>query len=373
MSSDATETAGHVDRPRAVRDGEQLDVEKLREHLAAELTGLADPQSLIVEQYPKGHSNLTYSVRFGDRDLVLRRPPFGARIKTAHDMHREFRVLSGLHGVYAQAPRPVLYCGDDSVIGAPFYLMERVGGIILRGGKLPTGLQIDPDKMARLSTELVDNLARLHAVDVEAAGLADFGGPPDGYVERQVTGWTRRYFNAKTDEVPQVEEAAAWLAANMPHMPSSGPGVIVHNDYKYDNMVLDPADPTRIIAVLDWEMATVGDPLMDLGTSLGYWIDPSDPDEVKMLPFGPTLLPGNLNRLELVERYASVTGREIPDPRFYYVFALFKIAVIAQQIYKRFKDGHTRDPRFAMMIMGVQLLGKQAVRAIEKGRIHDLG
>jgi aminoglycoside phosphotransferase (APT) family kinase protein len=189
-------------------------------------------------------------------------------------------------------------------------------------------------------------------------------------VRRQVEGWTRRYFDAKTDEVPALEAAAAWLPGHLP--PESGVALI-HNDYKYDNVVLDPADLTRIVAVLDWEMATVGDPLMDLGTSLGYWIDPDDAPEHRMLPFGPTALPGNLTRAEVVARYAERSGRDVRDALFYYVFALLKVATIAQQIYQRFVEGHTRDPRFGAMIFGVRILGATAARALELGRIDRLG
>jgi len=355
-----------VDGARPVREGEELDLLPLEEYLASELAGFRGP--LQVEQFPKGHSNLTYLLRAGDRQLVLRRPPFGARIKTAHDMGREYRILSSLEGVYPKAPAPYLFCVDETVIGAPFYVMDRVEGVILRGKQLPAGLDLGPGDMRRLSTALIDGLAELHGVDVAAADLADFGRPK-GYVERQVTGWARRYFDAKTDEIPEVEEAAGWLAD---HLPDDNPGALIHGDFKYDNLVLDPVELTRIIAVLDWEMATVGDPLMDLGTTLGYWVEASDPDEIKMLPLGPTLLPGNLTRMELAERYAAQTGRSVDNVLFYFVYALLKIAVIAQQIYKRFKDGHTKDPRFAMMIVGVQLLGRSAVRAIELGRIYDL-
>jgi len=355
-----------LDAARPVREGEELDTAALQGYLADELAGFSPP--LTVEQFPKGHSNLTYLLRAGDRQLVLRRPPFGAQIKTAHDMGREYRILSALQGVYSKAPAPYLYCIDDRVIGAPFYVMDRIEGVILRGSQLPEGLTLGPDAMRSLSTALIDGLAELHGVDVVAADLADYGRP-QGYVERQVVGWTKRYFNAKTDEIPQVEEAAKWLSE---HLPADNPGVLIHGDYKYDNLVLDSHDPTRIIAVLDWEMATVGDPLMDLGTTLGYWVEASDPDEIKMLPLGPTLLPGNLTRMELAERYAVRTGRPVENMLFYFVYALLKIAVIAQQIYRRFKDGHSNDPRFAMMIVGVQLLGQSAVRAIERRRIYDL-
>ncbi len=355
-----------LDKARPVREGEALDLAALQDYLTSELPGFELP--LVVEQFPKGHSNLTYLLRAGDRQLVLRRPPFGAKIKTAHDMGREYRILSALDSIYPKAPTPWLYCIEESVIGAPFYVMDRVPGVILRGNQLPPGLELGPDAMRRLSTALIDGLAELHSVDVAAADLADFG-KPQGYVERQVTGWTKRYFNAQTDDIPEVEAAARWLAENLP---ADNPGALIHGDYKYDNLVLDPQVLTRIVAVLDWEMATVGDPLMDLGTTLGYWVEESDPDAIKMLPLGPTLLPGNLTRMELVRRYEAQTGRSVDNVLFYYVYALLKIAVIAQQIYKRFKEGHTQDPRFAMMIVGVQLISQSAATAIERGRIYDL-
>jgi aminoglycoside phosphotransferase (APT) family kinase protein len=324
---------------------------------------------LQIEQFPKGHSNLTYAVRLGTTDLVLRRPPFGAAIKTAHDMSREYRVLSALANVYPLAPRPLLYCDDEAVIGAPFFLMDRRHGVILRGSRPPATEALTRSVMAELSGRLIDNLAELHSVDAHEAGLDDLGRP-EGYVRRQIEGWTERYRRAKTDEIPAVERAAEWLAS---FIPSDAKPAIIHNDYKYDNLVLDPADPTRIVAVLDWEMATYGDPLMDLGTTLGYWIDPTDPEPTRMLPLGPTLLEGNLTRIELVERYQQRSGRDVGNVLFYYVYGLLKIAVIAQQIYKRFKDGHTSDPRFAAMLMGVQILSAQAKRAIDRGRIDDLG
>ncbi len=356
-----------IDGSRPVREGEELDAAALAAYLREQVPGLQG--ELTIEQFRKGHSNLTYLLRVGGRELVLRRPPFGARIATAHDMGREHRILSALQGVYEAAPAPLLHCEDEGVIGAPFYVMERVRGVILRGNQPPPGLALDEARMRALSTMLVDSLAALHAVDIEATGLIALG-KPEGYVERQVTGWTRRYFEAKTDELPEVEAAAAWLGRNRP--PERGASLI-HGDFKYDNLVLDPDDLGRIRAVLDWEMATVGDPLMDLGTTLGYWIEAGDSDEARMLPIVPTTLPGNLTRRELVDRYEERRGGEVPDRVFYYVYGLFKVAVIAQQIYKRFVEGHTKDPRFAMMIMGVEILGNQAARALERGRIHELG
>lgn len=356
-----------LDSARAVRQGEELDTPKLEAYFKEHLPSLAG--SVVVQQFPKGHSNLTYLLSVGEKEVVLRRPPFGGKIKTAHDMGREYRILSALQGVYDKAPRPTIHCEDENVIGAPFYVMERVPGVILRGGDAPNGLNLTEDVMRRLSTALIDGLAELHSVDVSAAGLESFGRP-EGYVERQVSGWTKRYFAAKTDEVPEFEESAAWLAKNMP---ADGPGALIHGDMKYDNVVLSPDDITKIAAVLDWEMATIGDPLMDLGTTLGYWVEGNDPDANKMLGLGPTALPGNLNRIELVERYATQTGRDVNDALFYFVYGLLKIAVIAQQIYKRFVEGHSKDPRFQSMIMGVQILSKTAALALEKDRIYDLG
>jgi len=234
---------------------------------------------------------------------------------------------------------------------------------------VPKGLELAPAVMHALAEGFVDNLAEIHRVDYEAAGLGDLGHPA-GYVRRQIEGWTRRYRNARTDDIPEVERVAAWLAE---HMPPEVGASLIHNDYKYDNLVLDPEDLTRIIGVLDWEMATIGDPLMDLGTTLGYWVDPDDPAELQSLPFGLTTLEGNLSRRELVQRYAEQSGHDLANVLFYFVYGLFKVIVIAQQIYARYKAGRTQDPRFAVLGYVVQVLGKTAVLAIEKGRIDGLG
>jgi aminoglycoside phosphotransferase (APT) family kinase protein len=358
------------DTPRPVRPGEEIDVQPLAAWLAPRLPDfLADPAApLAVEQFPGGHSNLTYLLRAGDRELVLRRPPFGSQVKTAHDMGREFRVLSRLHAAYPPAPRAFLHCDDPQVIGAPFYLMERVRGVILRQPKAPAGVDLPPERMRAISEGAVDGLAALHAVDYREAGLGDLGHP-EGYVARQVEGWSGRWQKARTDDVPDLDRAAAWLAA---HLPGESGVALLHNDYKYDNLVLDPADLSRVVAVLDWEMATVGDPLMDLGTSLGYWMDPDDFPELRMLPAGPTTLPGNLGRAAVVERYAARSGRDVSDVVFYYVFGLFKIAVIAQQIYYRYRQGLTRDERFAALLGAVLVLGRTASAAIARNRIDRL-
>ena len=347
-----------VDQPRDVRHGEELPIEKLAEYLHTQLPQYTG--ALTVKQYPSGHSNLTFSLQISEQELVLRRPPFGAHIKTAHDMAREYRIFSHLHPVYGKVPRPLLFCEDESVIGVPFYIMERVSGIILRA-RPPQGLALTTDVMRDLSIAFVDNLAAIHAVDYVAAGLGDLG-KPQGYVARQVCGWTKRYADAKTDDIPEIERVAAWLAEHLP--PESG-AAMIHNDYKYDNLVLDPGD-LHIRAVLDWEMATIGDPLMDLGTSLGYWVEANDSEELRALAFGPTMLPGNLTREEMVERYARVSGREVAHIQFYYVYALFKIAAIVQQIYNRYKQGYSHDSRFAKLIDAVRVLGQTAARVIKQ-------
>lgn len=349
-----------VDQPAEVRAGEELDVAALQAYLRDHLPDVSG--AVEVRQYPRGFSNLTYLVRVGERELVLRRPPFGADVRGGHDVEREHRVIAALHPVWPKAPRPVLSCGDASVIGAPFYLMERVEGVILRD-RPPAGVSLDPPTMRGVCLALVDTLAELHAVDWRAAGLEGLGRP-EGYVERQVSGWAARWEKAKTDEIPAMDAAAAWLAANRP---AESGAVLIHGDYKYDNLVLDPADLSRVRAVLDWEMATIGDPLMDLGTSLGYWAEAGDPQEMKM--FGLTHLPGNLTRQEVAERYAERTGRDVSGIAFHYVYGLFKVGVIAQQIYARFRAGKTRDPRFGGLIHVVRAAGRMAETAAERGAL----
>ncbi len=318
-----------------------MDEEVLRRFLGVSV--------LEVSRFKGGFSNLTYLVRSGSQEWVVREPPVGSTVKGAHDMRRECLILSRLAGVYECVPRVVGYCEEGD-----FFVMERVEGTILRD----RGEGVD---FARVSCDAIDNLALLHAVDYEAAGLGSLA-KGSGYVERQIQGWTERYARARTDEVPDVDFISSWLAAGV--RADSGT-CLIHNDYKYDNLVLAPDYSLR--AVLDWEMATIGDPLMDLGSTLGYWVEASDPPELVGLRLGLTHLPGNLTRAQVVERYARV--RPVSDPVFYYVYGLFKLIGIAQQIYYRFKAGKTDDPRFAGLGHAVQVLAAQGRATIARGSL----
>ncbi|PYT00870.1 MAG: phosphotransferase family protein [Acidobacteria bacterium] len=350
-----------TEEAKPVRSGEQLDTERLAEFLGRTLR---TPHTHVdVLQFPAGSSNLTYSVKVGDEDYVLRRPPFGNTVKTAHDMRREFDGLSKLSAIYQPAPKPIVFCDDDSVIGSEFYLMERRRGLVIRG-RSPEALK-SPAMQRNVCKSFIRNLADLHALDYNAAGLGDLGRP-EGYCRRQVEGWTKRYFAAKTHEWPQIENAIAWLNSNIP---SESGASLIHNDYKFDNVMLDPKDLTKITAVLDWEMVTVGDPLMDLGTTLGYWMSREAGDELLNMPFNPRVLMENISRAELAELYSGASGRDVSDLLFYYIFGTFKIAVIAQQIYARFVKGFTKDPRFAHFDRFVSALGRIASGSIERGTI----
>jgi len=300
----------------------------------------------------------------GGREVVLRRPPFGSKVRSAHDMAREYRVLSKLHAAYPVAPKALLYCDDLSILNAPFYLMKPIRGMILRRDP-PPGVAFPPETARRLSEAFVDNLARLHRLDYAAIGLTDLG-KPQGYLERQVKGWIERYHNSKTHDLPEVERISAWLTQRMP---ASHETALLHNDYKYDNVVLDPDDPTKIVGVLDWEMCTLGDPLTDLGTALAYWTDPQDPEELQEIRSAPTTLLGTLTRAQLVERYGAVSGRDTGDVIFYLTFARFKVAVIIQQIYYRYAQELTQDARFAEMPERIHTLLRASWHCAESGTI----
>ncbi|MEO6758218.1 MAG: phosphotransferase family protein [Saprospiraceae bacterium] len=350
----------NLDDSRPLPPGAAFDLPALWNYLKKNAPGIGE--ILQVRQFTGGYSNLSYSLQTIDRDYVLRRPPPGAAIRSGHDMAREFRVLDLLQGNFARAPKPVLYCADASVLGSPFYLMEHVPGLILRPSNI-LSLNFAPAQLRIISTSLVDNLVELHALDIESTGLIQLGRP-DGYVERQIEGWIARYGQAETDKIGAMNALANWIVA---HPPVSQEPTLLHNDYKFDNVVLDSEDPAQVRGILDWEMATVGDPLMDVGAMLAYWMEAGDGDTARQ--YNVTWLPGQLSRQEVADHYARKSGRYLSGILFYYVFGLFKNAVIAQQIYARWKQGHSQDPRFEQLLPLVVELAEKAERAIVSGRL----
>jgi aminoglycoside phosphotransferase (APT) family kinase protein len=324
-----------------IRAGEEFDAAKVESYLRDHIPGLEGPMEAL--QFPHGHANLTYMLRFGDRELVLRRPPFGPVAPKSHDMAREYKVLSRLADHLPTAPRAYLLCEDPSVIGATFIVMERRRGLVIRG-EVPAEVDRHPDGRRRISFALIDAMCDFHDVDYAAIGLSDLGRP-DGYVERQVKGWAGRWENAKDVELPAFDQLHQWLIA---HMPKQGRSSLVHNDLKFDNAMIDPDDPDRVVALLDWDMTTLGDPLIDLGTLLGYWVEAGDRPE-RGATVAVTAQPGFPKRSELAEHYARRRNVDLSQIPWYEVFAIWKTAVVIQQIYIRFARGQTDDQRFAGM------------------------
>lgn len=342
-----------------IREGEEPDIEKLDQYLKQNIDGF--DKIVTVKQFPGGFSNLTFLLKTQNQEYVLRRAPLGANIKSAHDMGREFKVLSLLKDNYFAIPKVYHNCDNGEIIGAPFYLMEKVDGVILRA-KNAKYYDFPPEKWKLLSQLLIDNLAQLHQINIEKTGLINLG-KPEGYVDRQINGWIDRYEKSKTDELAEMEELAIWLKINKPITQKFA---FLHNDYKYDNIVFD-AELSKINAVLDWEMATVGDPLMDLGATLAYWCQAESGNFMKTM--NVTWFEGNLTRKEIVERYSKINKIDTSDILFYYIFGLYKNATIIQQIYARWKAGFTKDPRFEYLIMGVKELAILAKVAIENKSI----
>jgi aminoglycoside phosphotransferase (APT) family kinase protein len=349
-----------LDHSIPLKQGEQFDIELLNLYLEEHAPAIGKISS--VTRFPGGYSNITYCLQTEAKELVLRMPPAGASIQSAHDMGREYRVLSLLQPHFKKVPAVYHYCESTAIIGSPFYIMERINGVVLRAGNAPK-MQIEPALMHQISIALVDNLVALHAIDIVSTELIQLG-KPDGYVNRQVTGWIKRYYAAETDTIENMNRIADWLSNNFPREQQP---TFLHNDYKYDNVILDPNQLTTIIGVLDWEMATVGDPLMDLGASLAYWFEAGEESIFKT--YNLTWLPGNISRKEFADRYAEKTNRDLSDIVFYYVFGLFKNAVIGQQIYHRWKQGNSNDARFGALLPLIQLLSLKAVNALERNRI----
>ncbi|HWN10252.1 MAG TPA: phosphotransferase family protein [Pyrinomonadaceae bacterium] len=352
----------------AVRTGEELDLAALDRYLRRHLgRGKLESEAakLEVEQFPGGHSNLTYLVRYDGEEFVLRRPPVGPVAPTAHDMPREFKLLSVIHPSFPLAPAPVLLCEDSSIIGVPFYLMERRRGFIVRA---PGSISDDHAFRRLLSASVVDTLAALHGVDIQASGIVNVGKPL-GFVERQVRGWAERWLRSQTGPVSEMDDVIKWLAERIPPDGATD-ATIVHNDFKLDNLMLDQDHPARVVAVLDWEMCTVGDPLIDIGLALTYWTmsggEKGDPNSsLRAVTNGP----GWFTREEFISRYFAMTGRDLSRIVFYETFARFKVAVVIQQIYFRYAKGQTRDERFRSFDQLVLELARDAIRLAQQSGI----
>ncbi len=344
-----------------IRPDEHFDEAGLAEYLRDKLLGADQP--LIVRQFGGGVANLTYYLGFGARSYVLRRPPLGPVAPSAHDMGREFRVLSVLHRAFPPAPQAFLFCEDPTIIGAPFFVMERRKGTIVRR-TIPEIYQTIEDAPQRMSHALTNTLADFHAVDFRGLGLDDLG-KPDGFIKRQIEGWYKRWHGAKLHNLPEMDVLYAWLRD---HIPSTSAVTLVHNDYKLDNVMLDPVDPGQIVGVFDWDMCTLGDPLSDLGTLLTYWTGPDDPPCMEEIArtFMPVGDPRFVSRAELVDRYAERSGRDVSNIRFYHVLGLFRLVVIIAQIYIRYHRGQTKDQRFAVFGPMVALAAKAARGLMEK-------
>lgn len=353
---------------KPVRASEQLDWEALSKYVRERLAGVLGEEftasaPLTVEQFPGGHSNLTYMLRFGRQEFVMRRPPFGPVPPKAHDMAREYRILEAVHPVYPLAPRPFVLCEDASVMGSTFYLMERRRGLVVRSEE-PKELAHRPPERRRASVALVDALADLHAVDIAAHGLAALGKPA-GFVLRQVRGWSDRWHGSQTTELPEMDALAAWLIERLP--PDSSRPTLVHGDFKLDNVMLDAQDVGRIVGVFDWEMSAVGDPLVDLGIFLCYWTHTATAAAASRDTIATvTHNDGYFTRAEILERYGARTGFDLTNITFYEVFAVFKLAVVLQQIYYRFYHGQTDDPRFAALDARVAWLARIGATLVEK-------
>ena len=352
-----------TDSSTCIRSGEELDASRIDPYLKAHIPGLVGQPA--ISQFPDGASNLTYLIEYPAQELVLRRPPFGQKAKSAHDMGREFRILNQLRDAFPYCPKAYAHCTDESLIGCEFYVMERVKGIILRSD-IPTELGLSAEATQTLCKSFIDRLVGLHRVDYNACGLGDLG-KPQGYVQRQISGWSERYEKALTPDAPHWEAVKNWLQAKMP-VDHPTPA-IVHNDYRFDNVILDPANPMQIIGVLDWELTTLGDPLMDLGNTLAYWIEAGDPAPVQLMRRQPSNAPGMLTRREFVDYYAERSGIQIDNYDFYYTYGLFRLAGIVQQIYYRYYHGQTQDKRFAQFVQMNALLEQMSLNVIRRSSL----
>ncbi|WP_042347543.1 phosphotransferase family protein [Bacillus massiliigorillae] len=341
---------------KPVRAGEELNIPVLEQFLREHIEGLPS-EKLMVEQFGAGHSNLTYCLKIGDWEAVLRRPPLGPVAPKAHDMEREFGILSQINPVFPIAPKPYLFSDDLTLVGSPFFVMERKKGVVL-DTSFPASLQPSAELGKTLSEKMVDQLVNLHNIDYTQTRLIEVSRP-EGFLERQVHGWTSRYERAKTDDINGIEDLKQWLIKRMPH---SLEPTIIHYDYKLNNAMFSQ-DLSEMIGLFDWEMSTVGDPLTDVAAAMSYWVQPDDSDELKTAFGAPpvTVLEGFYTRDEFIESYAKKSGRDVSTINYYLTFAYFKLAVIGQQIYYRYKKGQTDDPRFARLSVTVNSMIQQAI------------
>jgi len=344
-----------------VREDEAFDVDAVAAFLEDKLDGASGRPR--VRQFGGGKANLTYLLDYGGVEYVLRRPPVGPVAESAHDMKREYTVLSRLHEVYPLAPRAFVYCDDPDIIGAEFFIMERRKGVVVRES-MPEAFADHKRAPQKMSEALIHALADLHAVDYDTVGLGDLG-KPNGFIRRQIEGWYQRWQNAKPDDSPVFDAAYRWLQA---HQPEAGDATLVHNDYKLDNLMLDATAPGTAVAVFDWDMCTLGDPLSDLGALLTYWIQPDDPAPFRQFATMPVddRFP---SRAELLAQYAEKSGRDVSQIRFYHALGLFRLTVIVAQIYLRYRRGQTEDQRFAALGPMIEVTA-QATHDVATGQWH---
>lgn len=345
-----------TDQGKAVRKGEELDVLVIDQWLKSHLENLLGTPEIT--QFTGGASNWTYRIQYENEDLILRRPPAGTKAKSAHDMGREYRIQKALAGLYP-VPEMLAFCEDESIIGTEFYVMKRINGIIPRAN-LPKTLNLSQEETRQLCTNVIDQLINLHQIDIKATGLVALGNG-EGYVKRQIDGWSKRFVQARTENVENFETVMQWLQDNMPTKEYIS---LIHNDYRMDNVILDPEQTMNIIGVLDWEMATIGDPLMDLGNSMAYWVQADDDAYLQSVRRQPSHLDGMLTRKEIVEYYSKKTGIEIENWSFYEVYGFFRLAVIVQQIYYRYHHGQTTNPMFKDFWMMVNYLNFRCLKII---------
>ncbi len=346
-----------------VRKGEELDIAAVDAILKSHIDGLSGTPN--VKQYSSGASNLTYALEYPERSLVLRRPPFGTKPKSGHDMNREYRVMSALKPVFPAVPPTLFYTDDPAIIGSEFYVMDRVDGHLIHT-KIPKDWEWSEKETRTLCENFFEKLVELHQVDFNDIGLSDFG-KPEGYVDRQIGGWNRRFEKAWTEDVDKFEDVKTWLEDNKPSKETGA--AILHGDFRIDNCILNVDDPTRIDAILDWEISALGDPLMDLGNTLAYWIEADDPDLMQLLVRQPSTAPGMMSRSDVLKFYAERTGADVSNFQFYYVYGIWRLAVIIQQIYYRYFHGQTDNPKFKPYGQMANALGQLSRIKIASGEL----